>query len=77
MTPVTVPLLQNVTHAPKDSSSLTMDTLVLKFVIPNSTETQTPENVKYVMDHAAHVMDQSLLTVHLAVPIPICLELNV
>lgn len=50
-------LKANVLHVTKVTSLPTMDTLVLDIVKMDSMETQIPENVKYVMEHVAHVMD--------------------
>lgn len=75
--PVTVPLIQNVIHALRDSSLQMTDTLVLELVKTDSTETQIPELVMYVKEHVAHVTDPNLLIVYLVAMIYTYLELNV
>jgi hypothetical protein len=74
---VSDPSIQNVTHVPKDSSLPMMDTLVSRIVQMNSTETQRPEHVMFVMEHVAHVTDQILPTVHHVATVNTYLELNV
>lgn len=67
----------NVIHVLKDFSLLTMDILVEMIVKMDFTETQKPENVKYVKKHVAHVMDQTSMTVQLAAVKVTYQELNV